>query len=93
VTDPGLAADRHLEWHAAAERPVGEGEALGEEAARTVAGMVGRRGHALGPSCSAPGLSITAWPRALAPIVTVTVAPGRTTRATLYALPWRPNGE
>jgi hypothetical protein len=27
VTGPGLAADRHVEWHAAAERRAGEGEA------------------------------------------------------------------
>src|SRR6266851_676740 len=46
VTDPGLTADRHVERHAAAERPVGEGKALGEEAARLAAGMVSRRGHA-----------------------------------------------
>jgi hypothetical protein len=81
VANPRLAADPHVERHAAARPAVGEGEALREETRRVRACMVGRGGHA---PHGEYGLSITTRPRAWAPIVTVAVRPGNRIRGILY---------
>lgn len=75
VADGGLVADRHIEWHAAAEWAMSEGESPGEKAAGLVgAGMVGDGGvptwtrgnhHA----AAAGGATVTV---AVAPIVITT---------------------